>query len=538
MQRLLSRSGANGDTASGEAIGSLCRQRRGHEPERVVAVDVALTLILASLLTIIYAGTFGTDAADDVFFGQAIHGTYDLALANYVNGRFIPGAVFQLLVAVGIEIHHIWTALQLVAIGSIAAFSVVFVTRLALPLTYLEILTFSGLIAAFPYMVNLIANKNNAVNATLAYAAAAAAVYFHGKLRGWGRVAVPAFFLFVCVSSYQTTVYYFVVFVFGLQIFHGADRRDTLLSLASGGVTCAIALVAYFIVYQAIMNWALLEMAQSGNPELVAYYGNPRSHLNDLNGFMVAALLYIFSVARVLFAPEPILPLTLKALAITTFLASFIHWKVHTPPGTMHSASETFVYRKQRLMVLALVAATGSPIHLVIANKWLAPRVLAHAGATWAVLLIAALVLGPAKWRSRILLCVVILVLGFSSITHTIIRDAQRLNYRDVALAREIFAELKRTPKFDPDLPVAVIGLLDSKSSYMANTWSYYNLNTSKFGNEWSKRIALQSAAGRTLVLPDPAFNRFATDLCATGNPGGTHYKTMVTSRGAAVCLE
>jgi hypothetical protein len=501
------------------------------------AVNSALALILAGLLAAVYAPTFGVDAADDVFFSQARHGTYDLALASYVNGRFVPGAIFQILAASGIEIHRIWTALQFLAVASVAAFSVTFVTRLSLPLSRLETFAFSGLIAVFPYAINLIANKNNAINATLAYAAAGGAIYFHSRLKGWGRVAVPACFMFVCVSSYQTTVYYFVVFVIGLQMFCDADRRQTLLALASGAAACAAAFAAYLLAYWSIVDWALLEMAYGDNPELATFYGNPRSLPNDLYGFMEAVLLYVFSVARSLFAPEPILPVALKILAIATFLASYRRWN-ECAISEMHAPSEAFALRTRRFLVLALVCALGSPIHLAIANKWLAPRVVAHAGAVWAVLLLAALVFGPAKWRRRIFLSVAVLLSGISVCTYTVVRDGQRLNERDRTLAREIVADLQRNPQFDPNLPIAVIGLLDAKSSYMAHTWSYYNLNTSKFGNEWSKRAALEAAAGRKLTLPDAAFLRSASNLCASAKPDRPHYSTITTKRGAVVCLE
>lgn len=509
----------------------------GHLTAGPFAIQFALVVALICGLSILYANTFGVDTADDLFFRQAGNGTYGLALASYVNGRFIPGGIFHLISLSGVEIHQVWTMVQIVTVATIAAFSVLFVTCLKVPLSSVETFIFAALIATFPYLIDLLANQNNAVNGILAYSAIGAAIYCYGRMTGWGRVLVPAFFIFICVSSYQTTLYYFIAFVCGFLLFHSNNWREVGTSVAAAVTACLLGLIFYFIVYRMVLDWALPEIANSGNPELVKYYGRPRSQVNDLAGFLRSGLVYIISVVRSLFWHEPILPIVLKLFALGVFLVSYHFWTDEPRAGTPQNDNEQFLYRKRRLLLLALILATGSPIHLLIANNWIAPRVVAQTGAIWSVFLIAALLFGPQKWRNRFAMGAAIFTAGSTFYTAVTLYDAKQLYQKDMAFGRQIIKELQEYRDFDFANPIAIVGRLDSASPYMKNMVSYFDTNVSKFGNEWSKRVILEAASNRPVLPPDATFFRTAQDFCAKAETDQAYYRTAVLERGAVVCL-
>jgi hypothetical protein len=308
--------------------------------------------------------------------------------------------------------------------------------------------------------------------------------------------------------------------------------------MAAGAASCLLAIFVYAVLYRHILDWASLEMAKSANPELVVHYGSSRSALNSLDGFMTSAIFYVLSIGRVLLSPEPILPLAVKLVALGTFVAGYYYWHGKADPEEPEPATAQFIDRKRRLLLLVLVLLAGSPIHLAIAENWIAPRILAHAGAIWAILLLTSLVFTPPNWRGRISVGIAIVLLGFAFSTLRTTLDASRLERRDFVLAREIITELRRNPGFRPEKPIAVVGLLGSNTSYMADSWSYFNLNTSKFGNAWSKRVFLEVAAGRDIPVPGQNFLGAAEKLCSTDRALAVHFRTVITNDGAVVCLQ
>jgi len=497
-------------------------------------------LLLAACLVLVYFPIFSVESADDLFFRQTDDGTYGLALASYVNGRFIPGGVFQFVSATGNEIHAYWTAIQLIAFLAVACFSVLFVDRMNVPLSWIETFALSGVIAAFPYMLNLLANKNNAVNATIAYACVSAAIYCFSALKGKWRIVLTTIFLFACIASYQTTIYYFIVFVVGYQLVHGGGmgRNKIAAEIGRGALCCLAAVFLYFLIHKIVVGWALAEMGASGNPELVKYYGKSRSELNDLAGLGESTVLHLVFVARTLFSPEPIFPLPLKIFAAVVFLFSYHFWTKPVDPDSAHtSVRYPFFDRDRRFLLLALILAIGSPIHLAITDNWLAPRVLAHAGAVWAVLLISALIYAPDKWRRGLSISCALFTLGLAYATNAAVRDIAILYDRDLKLAQTIVEEMEDQAGYDDAQPVAVVGVLGSGSNYMSETWSYFNLSVSKFGDDWSKRVVLEQAAGHAMPLPSPEFQLKADETCNAMDLVHPFYEIALLPQGVTICL-
>ncbi len=501
-------------------------------------VGVATIAVVFLILVTVYLNSFGTLAADDIFFKYSTNGSYFLALANYVNGRLVPAVLFQFLSIAGIEISEIWNFLQITAFIGFATLAYVFVVCLNTKLSRLETLALASIIVALPYNLVLLINKNNALNATAGFLFIAAAIFLYSKNTGVKRVILPAVFLFLTASSYQTTIYYFIIYIFSYYLFNCQNKKEVFAGLIQGLTAFVIAIVAYFIVYKMTGAWAAVQMSLDANADVAQYYGRSRAGLIGLQDVGTSLLIYMLSIGRTLFWDEPVLPLAVKLIGIGAFLVALYTLVCQLRGSHSLSEVERFERRSRLLMLLLLILAVGSPIHIMLVFKALPPRIHAHAGAVWAVLFMTGLLLGPDRWRRAILAVAVIFATGLAYHTGRIATGIETRFERDTVLANAIVADIKRLPDYQPNKPVAFAGEI------LAGPWNderlfryYITMMPSKFDKRWGMLGMLEEATGVRFPRPSKAFLADAKKTCLAPPAGTLFYDVRASSKGAVVCL-
>lgn len=497
----------------------------------------ALVIPLSLALIAIYWRMFEVHAADDIFHKYTDRVTYSLALVNYVNGRFVPGAIYQLLAWAGIDYEPYWTAMQAAAMVSLASLAYVFVTCLCLKLSRFENFALMSVVAFIPYLVIILINKNNALSATISCVAISSAIFFYSRSVGISRVVIPGIFLFLTISIYQTTSYYFIVFVISYHLFNGETRNAVLTGLAQGAAACAVAIVAYIACYKLTTDWVLRQLAYGAHAEVAAYYGDTRSQLNDLPGYVVAVLLYLHSLFRVSLGNEPILPLALKLWGVGILLLAYLGRRTDMAPIADLSAESAFRRGKQRFLTIALILAIGSPIHLLLANNWLPPRVFVHSGAIWAALLAWALVYGPQSRRRGLSAGVALFAAGLAYCTIDVNAGIRAQYSKDTEFARAIVQDLAQQPGYDAAKPIAVSGSHRPGSGEGKDIADYFGMTTSKFQLRRAQLGMLEEAAAIRLRHPSKEFSDVASSECDSTDLGRRAFKTLVMPQGAIVCL-
>lgn len=490
------------------------------------------------ILVAVYRNSFGTLAADDIFFKYSTNGSYFLALANYVNGRFVPGLLLQFLSIAGIEISEIWDFLQITAFIGIATLAYVFVVCLNTNLSRLETLVLTSIVAALPYNLVLLINKNNALNATAGFFFITAAIFLYSRNTGAKRVILPTLFLFLTASSYQTTIYYFVIFLFSFHLFNCLNKKEVFTGFMQGLTAFVIAIVAYFIVYKMTAAWAVTQMSLDATADVARYYGHSRATLIGLQDVGPSLLVYMLSIGRTLFGDEPILPLAVKLIGVGAFLVALYTLAYQLAGNHSPSDAERFQRRNRLSMLLLLILAIGSPIHIMLVFKALPPRIHAHAGAVWAVLFMTGLVLGSDRWRRAVLTVAVIFAMGLAYYTGRIATGIETRFERDTALASAIVSDIKRLPDYRPNEPVAFAGeILEGPWNDDRLFWYYITMTPSKFDKQWSMLGMLEEATGARFRRPGKAFLADAEKTCLAPPTGTPSYDVRPSTKGAVVCL-
>ncbi len=497
---------------------------------------IILGLSLCALAA--YGGPQDYLARDDVFFRNADRGTLSLAVASYGNGRFIPGIFFHLLSSAGVQIYDIWHLLEPVAYVTFATFGYVFVSNLKLRTAPIDKFLCASIVILFPFSINFLTNKNNLGNFILAYSSIAIAIYLFRKFQNWKIVPICSLFIFFATSSYQTSIYYFVIFACGFALFNGHSWLDIRQILLRGAATVILGLGVYLSAYILTTGFLLQAFTPLVDGELSQYYLSGRSKPNGLSGFLGSGAVYLFSILRVLIAPEPVLSIYAKLIALAVFSLSFLSWSYTNRAKRMESARHRWNYNRISFLVLLLILLLGSPIHLFIEDDFIAPRVLAHASGVWATLILLAISFNHGKVRHIVRICAAVFVFWAGATTETLVNGAKALYAQDILLGKKIVGDLTSTPGFNIEDPVAVIGRIRRSSPYpMLKTKSYYDIQTSNFASNWSKKAILEEASGRKFVHPTPTFLVDSEERCRQQLPLDGYYATIVTDKGAIVCL-
>lgn len=563
--------------------------------------------VLFALILIFCFQQFEYLAISDLFFKHGESQTYHLALASYVNGRFVPGLLFYALSSVGVEWHSIWILLQLVAYLSFAIFAYVFVDKLETKSTPIEKTLCSAIIVLFPYSITYFIHKNHYLNiiCVMTFVTLAIISYRHRNIIV--KYVATTVFLVLTLVSYQTAIYYFVVFVCAYHLFHEETLRATVRAILPGAVACVIAFGLVLLTYHAVLDSVMAEMADTGDPVLYKYFSEVRSAFNRPEDLIHAARIYIAIVGRTLFLPEPIMPLALKIIGAAVLLLAYQQWRIRTSGGTESSLSESafgkrglvafalillvaglmqfsfanertmryvltnaaavwgalFVliflvssptslkaalapekhtaafgtrYRKQGVLVLALLLFAASPIHVFIVKNWHAPRVLMHVATVWASLLLLALGSASPKWRRSLVGATGVFAFGMGLTTAFAMSSIVWLYNQDLRLSRQIVADLRAQEGFDPGKPVAFVGRIPRTSSYFHDVFSY-RFNLSKFNSDWTQYAIVEEATGLRLPRGDMAFQERAQSVCSRIRAPEAYYRTVIVPEGAVICL-
>lgn len=474
---------------------------------------------------------------DDIFFKYTADGSRALALANHVNGRFLPGGVFQVFREIGFDLFEYSLLLRLVAYAALMTFAFVFVDRLRPHTPPLDKAICVLLIVAHPYNITALSNVNNLVNATIAYGSLTVAVSLFGSTRSPLRLGLITVALVVTLSSYQTYIYYFIVFVGAYFLLRDATWRRTLYGLAVGGGLALGAMALYFTVYSVGVERAMPALATSENWLLIENFGEARGGANDISSFAVSAFLYFVVILRVLTWPEPILPLYVKMLALLLIAASLYLWSRGRHAVHGDTVAEEALRRRQRLLIMALVLMTGSPLHLYLADTWHSPSVLMHAAAILAALFLLSYDRIPPRWygvlRAGIAACVFCIALS----TAAAMNDLLRMHQKDLDLATSIVRDIEARPEFDREKPLAIVGAIGPDSPHVENAFNYFRMNMSKFTNNWSQYGILEEAAGRRFKRPDADFREQAARMCRGRAQPTALFRSLATPHGTVVCL-
>lgn len=499
---------------------------------------IATITVIALILALIYRNILATYTADDIFFKYTANGSYSLALASYVNGRFVPGLLFQLLSVAGIEISTVWGGLQCAAFIAIATLSYVFVTCLNINLSRIETLTITSIIAFLPYNFVLLVNKNNALNATAAYFLIAASILLYTKCTGIRRVIYPALLLFLTASSYQTTIYYFITFIFSFHLFSNIEKKEVITGIFQGLAACALAVTAYLVMYKITAGWAADQMSLYANADVAQHYGRARSGLISFDQLWLSLLLYVHSIGRTLFGNEPILSLSVKLFGACVFFIVYHTWAYKLPGNLPPSEKELFQNRNRRLMLLLLILALGSPIHVMLLFKSLPPRIHAHAGSVWAVLFLTALVYGQERWRKAVLACAALFSMGLAYHTGRIAADIDERYDRDTLLARAIVADIKALPEYRSNSTVAFAGTALEGPRNDKRLFNYYiTMMPSKFDKQWAMLGMLEEVTGERFRRPSKTFLEESKKSCLEPMAGEALFHVKSTPKGPVVCL-
>ena len=474
---------------------------------------------------------------DDIFFKYTADGSHALALANHVNGRFLAGAVFRLFDAIGFDLFDYALLLRSVAYAALTAFAYVFVDRLRPATPPVDKALCVLLIIAHPYNITAMSNANNLINATLAFGSLTTAILLFASNRSPLRLVLASIALLVTLCSYQTYIYYFLVFVGAYFLFRDATWRRTLGDISLGAAVALGAMVTYYALYAFGVEHAVPALAAMENWLLIESFGDSRGGANDLSGFAISAFLYFVVIFRVVAWPEPILPLYVKLLALLLVSVSLYLWSRERHMAHGNTTAETALRRRQRLLVMALVLMMGSPLHLYLADSWHSPSVLMHAATIFAALFLLSYERIPQRWygalRAGVAACVFCVALS----TALAMTEINRMFQKDLDLAVSIVADLDARPQFDPDKPLVIVGQIGAGSSHVEDAFSHFRMNLSKFTNNWSKYGILEEATGRRFKRPGADFRREAVRLCGDPAELAGLFRSDVTPRGAVVCL-
>ncbi len=499
------------------------------------------TLVVFGLFVcvlIAYAGQQEYLARDDVFFKNDHWGSLSLAVASYGNGRFLPGFFFHSLSLVGVRIHEIWHFLEPIAYITFAIFGYVFVNNLKHRTAQIDKFLCASIAILFPFSINFLINKNNLINFIFAFGSISIAIFLFRRFYSWKIVPFCSLLLLFSASSYQTSIYYFVIFVCGFGLFNGHSWLELKRILFRGAAAVFVGLGAYLLVYSLISGPLLQAFGTLVDEELIQHYVSGRSKPNNFNGFLDSSLIYLFSILRTLIAPEPVLSGYAKLFALAVFSLSFLSWSHANRAMRERSASYRWDYNRISFLILLLILLLGSPIHLFIEDDFIAPRILAHASGVWAVLFLLAISVNEGRLRQVVRVCAAVFALWLGASTETLVNGARALYEQDILLGKRIVNDLTSTPGFDIAKPVTVIGRIHRNSPYpLINTRRYYDIQASNFVSDWSKKAILEEASGHKFVHATPSFIVESEELCRQHLPLDGYYATIVTNNGSMVCL-
>ncbi len=498
---------------------------------------MALALLFA-ICCLAYGFQLEYLARDDLFFKHSDNSVLSLAIANYGNGRFLPALGLQTISALGFALDDFWHVLLPVAYFCFALFAYTFVGGLKSPSNPIDRLLCASIIVLFPYSINLLINKNNVLNFIISYLSITAAIKIFSRSKTKSSIFICSVFILLSAASYQTTIYYFIVFVCAFCIWNGENSKDVWRIASAGCIATLLGLIAYFSTFQLLAGPLVSMLAERGDSQLLIHYGSERSDTNDLAGLMDAGLIYVMSILRVLVAPEPILGTQTKLLALMVFVLAFLRWSRVTRDVRAESDRDRQRYGQTGLFVLVLIGLLGSPIHLLIDDDWIAPRVLAHASAFWAILFLLAFSFTPGVFQKIVRICVIGFVLWIGANTSITVDRAIDLYRADLSLASDIAADLATSEKFDPSKPISVVGLVNRDSPYKSvKSIRYYDLHVSNFASEWSKEAILEEALNFKIKHASPIQQIRDEERCRQLRPFPGLFLTSVSSAGAIVCL-
>jgi len=499
-------------------------------------MNLFMVLLLVGVFVLARQEFIPVPTADDMVFRQFREPFAALTIANDVNGRFVSAALIRLMDRTGADYHLSLLACNVLAILAFCFLGWTF-CRLLMPDAPPAVLGIAGLlIVLHPYATTFFDNDINQPNALLALGGVTLAIVAYARLTQQACCAVCIPLLAIVAASYQTTTYFFMIFVVADSLFRAKSSGEAVIGVLRGFLVLGLALVLYFAAHKALLPSALQKLAASDEQLLrFAYSNNDRSGLKDLAELPEAIFVYLVVVLRSLVLPEPVLPPALKAFIIGALGCPILVW------ATSRDANEKPFAGTLRLricLLLLMLLLIASPIHVLLRLPHLPPRTLMHAGATLATLYLFAWTVSSPRMRPVVVGAGSVIVAALAWLSHDIARDQQRVLARDVALATEIAGAIDAMPGATPESHIAVVGRIPRESTLMDGIVSYYAIKWSRFTAQQTVIPILSEAAGRRLEIADLRGFPAAAALCAKHAPFTGLYLLLMQGRDIVLCLE
>lgn len=492
--------------------------------------------ILAALNIVFRFNQFEYLSADDLFFKHAEAGTSSLALANYINGRFVAGGLIHTLAMFDENYFRFSFALQIFAYLAFGLFAYTFVSRLRSEASSLEQTICAAIIVLHPYSIAFFSNKINYVNAIAVFAALSAAIYFYSNNGRISRTLLTAFCLCLVIGSYQTSIYFFPVFVCAYLLFQEESWRAILVRIADGAIAAFLVTALYGAIYFCCMDAAVETIGASAEPALAEIYGQPRMVIRDLQSAPFAAGVQLILIAKALTVAEPLLGGIAKWLVNLIFLFFFLNYVLETILRVSERHAR-FVLAKRVFLIFSMILLLGSPMHIFLLTSSYPPRIYMHIAVFWAAIFLLIMQVCTKETRRVASSCALLFALGLGLTTAFATRDAYRTYGRDLRLANRIVGSLEADRAFDPTQPIVVVGRISELSQYMGQDIVHYGVNPSKHAKLQSRLEILKEASGYALVRAGSDFTKRADEWCETQRPLSRWFVSKVMDTGSVVCL-
>ncbi len=503
-----------------------------HREINWVAVSVVpITALLAYVCRLDFVPK---STADDSFYNYFSEPIWLLALGNAVNGRYASAALTYALDKTGADFSLVLTLLKFANLALFSTCAFLFVLLLTGARSWLASVVFCAIFILHPYHTTSFDNSINQPNMFVALCAVNLAIVCHATLRGLPRFLACAVLLIIAAMGYQIFCYFFAVFVIAHSLFRDENATTAASNIAQGFGAIVVAMACYVIAVKVLNPWVLQAVQETNEPLFIQYNSwNQRSGLRDISELPGGVHIYILQMARSLFMAEEIIPGFAKFLLVTTLGLPLViwQWQRHGPNPPAHS-------RLKFYLLVMLLLACGSPMHVLLEQMNSPPRIVMHVAAVLAVIFLFGWFFAPPTLRKVTLLlgCLAAVTLGYLSFD--IARHHQEVTKRDRLKIVQIAQELRGHPQFTRETGLHVFGSIDLDSPHMRGIKTSFAINVSKLHATWGLLPLISEAIGRKMMVPSHGSRQMLDQLCRSTPLGANLYTLLFKNGDAVLCLD
>ncbi len=472
-------------------------------------------------------------SADDIIFKYINDNYYSLFVANFVNGRYIPGLFF--LINMNFLDDFAVNNLLFLYLFSIILFSYIFLYNINIQFFCFSYCSFLFVIFLFPYGFSYYTIKLNYINMSLAFFFVSIAITLINRIQSRFSLFLSSIFLIFVFMSNQSTSIFFIVFLFSKFLFNNHSQKECLHVLINGLLMFIFSFVCYGLIYTALSDYSISLVDQSDRDLLTAMFSKTRGALVDPGIFYQKALVYLVTVIWTFVGNEAAISQFLKLVILLIIVTPILLWAKSL---TKWNAPPPAIVKAKGLCLIAMAGLCASPIHLFLELDHIPSRVLMHASAVIGCFLLFGLHITATPMKGLVGAghVAVVTLLGYNAVA--LFFDHAEIWKRDKNLAGEIWNSIQSLDNGGTQRTLAVVGRLPPGSTHMSGIRRQHAINRSKFYSSRPVVPMLSDTAGTKLLLANRSQQNLAEAFCERKSPIKNLYEIAQGDDFLILCLE